>query len=318
MTSRVCRFSSASRASALLFISTLSIASWPLASLGIPPSDSALIDSPKDGQWFFNASTLPLHVDVISYYLPIQAVQYRLENANGVGDYRGATFVSGLNNWTGSFDGLASATNSWTGTVDGIAAGTNTLRVQVWDSNTNLVAGATIRFANLVFSQSTVSHTGKGIVTKHFNPRKVVVGLNYYLAAKGTGGYVFSSWSGSVTSDVAQLSFTMQSNAVIVANFVPFQFGESAGRYQAAFTNSPSSSPPAPGWMKITVAKNGNLHGIVDMYGYKIPISGQFDASGACACFANGIGVVFRVTPDGQLMGQIPDSPNVVMTRESR
>jgi hypothetical protein len=252
---------------------------------------------------------LPIQLEVNSYYAPIQAVRYQLENSDGISEYEDATFDS--------------VSNVWTGTINGIAAGTNNIHVLVSHSNTNAVTEAMSPFLNVEFSRLTLSHTGKGLVaTKHFNPKKLVVGMNYNLAARGTGGYVFSSWSGCVTSEVANLAFMMQSNAMVVANFVPFPFGDSAGRYRTSFTNYWSNfgelPTPIPGWIDIRILKSGNFHGVLEMDQTRHSISGQFDASGTWAGFDANTPFQLNITSQATLIGQMPFNGDFVTTREHR
>src|SRR5207249_1395122 len=58
---------------------------------------------------------------------------------------------------------------------------------------------------------------------------------NYTITAVPGVGQVFSNWTGSVTSSLAKLTFTMQSNTVLYANFITNPFIAAAGAYNGLF-----------------------------------------------------------------------------------
>ena len=70
----------------------------------------------------------------------------------------------------------------------------------------------------------TIQITGSGSTTPNLDGRNLVIGREYKITAKPQAGQVFSNWSGGVSSSEAALEFTMQSNLVLQANFVPNPF----------------------------------------------------------------------------------------------
>src|SRR5213594_3107903 len=69
-------------------------------------------------------------------------------------------------------------------------------------------------------SPLTVVTHGRGTVTPDYNGQELLVGNNYTITALPAPGFAFVNWTGGVTSSTARLTFTMQSNLVLEANFV--------------------------------------------------------------------------------------------------
>ncbi len=162
----------------------------------------------------------------------------RIPNTSAVTVSSGSTFD--LNDWTetiGSLSGsglvrigngrlIVGTDNSdtfFTGAITGIGTivkvGSGTLRL----SNTNGFTGEIIVQGGSVAltSQLTVTIVGNGTVTPNLNGQNLDIGKNYTITAVPGPNYLFSQWSGGVTSTARQLTFVMQSNLVLQANFVP-------------------------------------------------------------------------------------------------
>src|SRR5262249_1453192 len=71
-----------------------------------------------------------------------------------------------------------------------------------------------------VMSPLTVVIRGRGTVTPDLDGMELLVGNNYTITAVPAPGFTFSNWTGGVTSSMARLTFTMQANLVLEANFV--------------------------------------------------------------------------------------------------
>jgi len=69
-------------------------------------------------------------------------------------------------------------------------------------------------------SPLTVVIHGMGRVTPDLNGQALLVGNSYTVTAIPASGFFFDKWTGGVASDTARLTFTMQSNLVLEANFV--------------------------------------------------------------------------------------------------
>jgi len=70
-----------------------------------------------------------------------------------------------------------------------------------------------------------VATNGDGAVTPVLNQQALVLGNTYGLTAMPAPGQIFAGWGGGITSSTPALRFTMTSNLMLVANFVPLRLG---------------------------------------------------------------------------------------------
>lgn len=79
-----------------------------------------------------------------------------------------------------------------------------------------------------------------GIVTPAIVEDNLVPGRKYTLTAKLTNEYLyaFSNWSGSINTNKASISFTLNTNMLLEATFVPNIFYSAAGVYNGLFYDS--------------------------------------------------------------------------------
>ena len=84
---------------------------------------------------------------------------------------------------------------------------------------------------------SIVSLTpGSGTVSPNQNGQLLAVGSSFTVTAKpASSAYVFDGWTGDVVSGLAKLTFVMQSNLVLQANFITNPFIPAAGNFQGLF-----------------------------------------------------------------------------------
>jgi hypothetical protein len=68
--------------------------------------------------------------------------------------------------------------------------------------------------------QLTLVINGNGAVAGATNGQVLQIGSNYTLVATAGAGWAFANWSGGVSGNSSTLNFVMQSNLVVVANFV--------------------------------------------------------------------------------------------------
>jgi len=195
--------------------------------------------------------------------LAVALVQYRLENAAGTNDYQNA-------------DG----TNSWTATVTGLIPGPNTIRVIAFDISGNESAPVTSTVTYVVTSPITVTVSGGGTVSPNFNGQSLAVGSTFTMTAKPSVGQVFSNWSGSIDSTSAKLTFTMQSNMVLQANFTPNPFIPVTGVYQGLFFDTNGPEHPSSGFFNATVTSSGSFSAKLTIGGKAASLSGAFSAGG--------------------------------------
>jgi hypothetical protein len=226
------------------------------------------IVSPKSGAKI-NDSTVTVH-GTATDNLGVSLVQYRLENAAGTNDYQNA-------------DG----TNSWTATINGLIPGPNTIRVRAFDTSDNDSPEAAVTVSFVVVSPLTVNITGSGTVSPNLNGTQQPVGDTLTLVAKPGTGQVFSNWMvGDDSFTTATLSFVMQSNLVVTANFVPNPFIPLVGTYQGLIYHSNAVAPEGAGFFNAKLTSSGSFSAKINLAGHNLSLSGQFSADGS---FSNNI-----------------------------
>jgi uncharacterized repeat protein (TIGR02543 family) len=120
---------------------------------------------------------------------------------------------------------LAVTTNhfaDWTGSVT-LSPGINTLQAYAVDTSNNSSRTNTVKFTYVVDAPLTVQVIGQGTVSPSDNGKMLQVGNTYTLTASPKPGFAFYKWTGSLTTNSARLSFTMESNLTFTANFVDVQ-----------------------------------------------------------------------------------------------
>jgi hypothetical protein len=175
--------------------------------------------------------------------------------------------------------GNAVGTVKWTAPVP-LEVGTNLFRVIAYDSRTNSSTVALRTFVRLATSVLTVNVSGQGAVTPALDGALLLVGRNYQLTAKPAKGQLFAGWSGGVATNAARLSFVMQSNLVLQANFITNFFIGAKGAYRGLLLDSNAPSHEHSGLVTLTLTTGGKFSGSVLLGGTKVSLSGQFDYLG--------------------------------------
>jgi hypothetical protein len=225
------------------------------------------ITSPKNGTKL-NGPAVTAH-GTATDNLGVSLVQYRVENLAGTNDYQDAI-----------------GTTSWTAIVTGLSPGPNTLRVRAFDTSGN-ESEATETVSFVVPSLLTVNITGTGTVLPNLNGTQQPVGNTLTLTAKPGTGQSFSNWMvGDDTVTTAKLSFIMQSNLVVTANFVPNPFGPAVGTYQGLIYDTNGITPQNAGFFNAKLTGSGAFSAKINLAGKKLSLSGQFSAGGV---FSNSI-----------------------------
>ncbi len=130
----------------------------------------------------------------------------------------------------------------------------------------------------------TVLIVGTGTVSPNYNGKTLQVGRSYAMTAQPGTGFLFAGWSGSVVTNTATLRFVMQSNTVLVANFITNRLMAVSGTYNGLFAPETGSlSPQNCGSFTIIATAKGALSGSLQMGGKGYALSGQFDPGGAAS-----------------------------------
>jgi len=196
----------------------------------------------------------------------VVAVECRLENANGIGSYQTA---SGTLNWSNNFSGLT--------------PGTNTVRVRARDTSGNLSSEVTRTFFYVVTSPITLitNSPGSGIIKPGFKGMSLEVGRSYTVTAIPLGNNVFSNWTGTISNTSATLTFLMQSNMVLQANFVTNPFTVVQGIYNGIFSVPTGVTEETAGMVSdFNVTSKGTYSGRLLINGGIYGLAGSFDVWG--------------------------------------
>ncbi len=192
-------------------------------------------------------------------------VEYRLENAAGTNAYQ-----------TGV------GTTNWTATVNSLLPGVNTVRVRAMDLSSNISPAVARSFSYIVPSQLTQTNIGSGTVSPNLNGQLLNVGFSYTITAKpASPAYLFAGWTGDVVSASTKLTFVMQSNMVLVADFVPNPFLPVTGNYQGLFYDTNGVSPDSSGFFSAAVKNTGGLSAKVQLGKSSYSLSGAFGLDGS-------------------------------------
>jgi predicted secreted protein len=165
-----------------------------------PARPTNQITSPKASQQFTNGAVVVM-TGKAGDNAAVKTVYYSL---NGSGWLAAAT-ANGWTNWTADLT---------------LAPGTNTVQVYAVDTSGNVSTTSTVRYVYLVYRPLTVQIVGRGTVTPNYNGVQLAVNVNYTMKAVAQSGFVFTNWTGGLTTNGATVRFAMRTNLVLTANFV--------------------------------------------------------------------------------------------------
>ncbi len=198
----------------------------------------------------------------------VAAVRYQL-NGSGWSD---AITTNGWANWSAPIP---------------LQSGTNVVQAYARDSSGNMSVTSRVLFAYFPSDRLLLQIAGQGTVSPNATNALLQVGRIYTLTAKPAAGYVFSNWLGGVSAPVgnltsdASLTFTMVSNLVLQANFVPNPFAAVAGNYQGLFFDPADPAQATAGFFNATVNDHGGFTARLQSGTNKPSISGQFPLNGS-------------------------------------
>ncbi|HVM51309.1 MAG TPA: hypothetical protein VMU04_24985, partial [Candidatus Acidoferrum sp.] len=186
--------------------------------------------------------------------------------------------------------GLAATANGWTNWTIPVALvpGTNTVQAYAQDGAGNLSTTSRVSFVYVPSDRLTVLISGRGSVSPNYSNAFLAIGANLTMTAKAGAGCLFSNWTGGVVPNVVVLTnqptlkFTMQSNLVLQANFIPNPFIPSAGTYQGLFYDTSNGVEQASsGFFSATVGTNGVFTAKMQQGANSLSLAGQFSLTGA-------------------------------------
>lgn len=196
--------------------------------------------------------------------LGVALVQYRLENSDGTNDYQNAT-----------------GTNKWSAMVSNLVAGPNTVRVRAFDVSSNMSTTVARTFTYVLTAPLDLSTTGNGHVSPNYSNALLAIGGTYTLTATPAPGAIFSNWVGTITATTPKLTFTMQSNMVLQANFVPNPFTPVKGNYAGLFSDGNGIAISNAGYFSAILADKGTFSSKWQFAGATYSQAGAFFADGS-------------------------------------
>lgn len=175
----------------------------------------------------------------------------------------------------------ATGTTNWTAALAQVP-GTNLVRVtSVNKFGTESKPVVRSWFYSVPWPVSIMTN-GSGSITPVVNGKSLQLGRGYQLTAAPAPGFVFSNWTGSVTSPAPSLNFLMRSNFAITGNFIPNPFLPVKGAYSGLFiekTNNPTHQHS--GFASITLTGQGTFSGKLLIDGDTLVLSGKFGLDGS-------------------------------------
>jgi hypothetical protein len=236
----------------------------PTAPLVDTARPSVMIRSPRSGTRLTNGTMTISGTASDDVY--VAAVEWRLENSHGLGPYR-----------------PASGTTKWSASVVGLEAGTNTVRVRAWDVSGKLSSEVTRSFVYVLSSPLTITINGSGVVTPNLNGQALELGKMYTLTATPGTGHLFSNWIAGVIASTPTLTFSMRSNLVLEANFVPNPFIAVKGSYHGLFYQDEGVLHESSGSITVSTTGKGIFAAKLRLAGRRHAFTGQFDLDGRAA-----------------------------------
>jgi hypothetical protein len=218
----------------------------------------------------------PVALQRISNTVPVVTVK------GATSDNVGVTAVNcQLNGGPWVLAGTANAFKAWTNDVTPIG-GTNVVRAFALDAQGNHSLTSSVSFFYVVPVQITLATNGIGTITRSFAGNMLEIGRPYTVTAVPGAGQVFSNWVGTVTSSSAALTFLMQTNMSLTANFIPNPFIAVKGTYNGLFTD-PNRGQDSSGYATLATTASGAYSGYLLRAGQTNAFTGQFAVDGTAS-----------------------------------
>jgi hypothetical protein len=174
----------------------------------------------------------------------------------------------------------ATGTTTWEAEISP-TPGTNVVRVRSVDSAGNLSLTIQRSFIHVVTAPLVLSTTGNGAVAGAVNGQQLEIGRSYSLSATPGAGFVFSNWTGSVSSNSPKLTFRMETGTTITANFIPNPFSGVVGKFHGLFWDQDNGAEHgSSGFFTLTTTDRGSYTATFLADGGKFSTSGQLDLEG--------------------------------------
>lgn len=173
----------------------------------------------------------------------------------------------------------AIGTTNWTIPIS-LAAGENHVLIRAVDAAGNHSSEEKRSFRRIVMIPLSLSMVGEGSVKPDLQREELEVGNTYTVTAEPAEGWLFTGWTGSLTNSSAKLSFVMQTNMSLRAEFKPNPFKVIAGDFHGLVFQTNAVSADYCGHFTLTTSERGAFKVRLILGGVTHNLSGQFDADG--------------------------------------
>lgn len=216
----------------------------------------------------------------------------------------------------------ATGTLTWSATFP-LEPGTNQIAVKALDAAGFESALATIAIVRKVSSPLDIVVNGNGVVAPNLDNTLQEIGRSLSLAATPASGWVFSNWLvGSSPVLGGKLTFVMQSNLVVTANFVTNRFLASQGVFNGLALDSTAPTHEHSGFATIKLTSAGGFSGTLIYGGKKVALKGSFDLAGNASVNILAplpLTVTLALQPAGDVvLGTIGDNGSSIPVRLNR
>ncbi len=167
----------------------------------------------------------------------------------------------------------ATGTTNWSAEVV-LKAGTNFFSVKSVDAAGNESLSLQRMFFHIVNSPLTITINGSGTATPDLNGAILEVGRSYFLTAVPGANWVFKGWSGGVSSGSTRVSFLMQTNLTVLANFETNKFMGAAGVYNGLFSEAEGARHESAGFFTLKLSSRQTFSGKISVDGGSYSMSG--------------------------------------------
>ena len=173
----------------------------------------------------------------------------------------------------------AEGTTNWSAQLT-LRPGYNLVRAWSVDLAGNGSLAQVRAFTYVLTTPLIVQTNGWGGFAPNLNGQFLEIGRTYHLHAVPGPGQVFAGWTGAIASPAATLTFQMQSNLALTANFVPNPFPAVRGSYAGLMLNSNGVTSDNSGYLSFRVTSSGYLSGHLSSAGQRFGFSGRLNLSG--------------------------------------
>jgi len=184
---------------------------------------------------------------------------------------------------------LASSTSGWATWSASVIVPTGTNVVQAYALNivgTPSLTNSVTFVSGITSAPVSVRVEGSGSVSPNYDGQWLEIGRAYKMTAKPKAGFLFANWMEALADEPLdvisspRLSFTMQSNLVLQANFVPNPFIPVSGTYNGLFYETNGIALESSGYITVKVSTKGSFSGALETWGTHLALHGVFDPEG--------------------------------------